>query len=294
MTAERVRPPMTLELVADHQCELGEGPVWHPDERRLYWVDITAGRLLLYDPASGESECVHETDVVSGLTIQRDGSLLLFMDAGRVAHWRDGEVVAVSTVTPDVGDSRFNDVIADPRGRVYCGTMPTADRGGRFYRLDTDGSITRIEDDVDIPNGMGFTRDRSHLYFTETEAATIYRYRYDESTGALSDREAFVRSPDTPGLPDGMTVDAEGQLWSARWEGGCVVQYDAAGTEMERIDVPAAKVTSVAFGGPDLEQLYVTTAGGDDRATEGRSAGGLFRLDPGVTGVEEFRSDVSL
>jgi len=283
---------MQFEYVADFECELGEGAVWHPDDRRLYWVDITTGRLLRYSPATNTSECIHREDAISAVTIQRDGSLLLFLNRGRVARW-DGGIETVSTVAPAERDTRFNDVIADPAGRVFCGTMPTADRGGRLFRLDTDGSLDRLEDGIAIPNGLGFTLDRGRLYFTETEAETIHRYRYDESTGAISDRRTFVEATD-PGEPDGMTVDSEGCVWSARWKGGSIVRYSADGNELARYEVPARKVTSVAFGGEDLDQLYVTTGGGDDRPDQGEHAGALFRCEPGVTGVEAFRSDIDL
>ena len=283
---------MDLERVADFACELGEGPVWHPDEARLYWVDIDAGRLLRYDPASGDAECVYRTDVVTGVTVQEDGSLLLFMDEGRVGRWVDGELADSATVVES--DTRFNDVIADPAGRVFCGTMPGEDRGGVLYRLDADGTADVVERDVAVPNGMGFTGDRERFYFTESDENVVYRYAYDDSTGAVTDRERFVTTEGTPGVPDGMTVDAEGCLWSARWKGSCVVRYGDDGRELARYDVPAEKVTSVTFGGPHLGQLYVTTAGGHERPEMGEYAGALYRFDPDVSGVEEFRSAVTL
>ena len=285
---------MSVERAVDCACELGEGPIWHPDEERLYWVDIDAGRVHRFDPATETHDVAYETDVVSGITVQRDGSLLMFMDRRRVGHLVDGDLAAVERVVDQKEESRFNDVVADPAGRVFCGTMPTDSRGGRLHRLDTDGTTTVVAEGVGIPNGMGFTRDRTRMYFTETEADTIYRYAYDESTGELSDREWFVTTPETPGLPDGLTVDAAGAVWSARWEGGCVVRYDPDGTEVERIDLPAEKVTSVAFGARDLDRLYVTTGGGLNRPTDGPGAGALFRLDPGVGGRAEFRSAVDL
>ncbi|AUV80454.1 gluconolaconase [Salinigranum rubrum] len=283
---------MSVERVVDCTCDLGEGPVWHTGEDRLYWVDIDAGRLHRFDPATGTHDVAFETRVVSGVTVQRDGSLLLFMDRGRVGHLVDGELVTVEQVVEQDEESRFNDVIADPAGRVFCGTMPTDARGGRLHHLDTDGATTLVADGVGIPNGMGFTRNYESCYFTETEADTIYRYAYDERTGELSARERFVTTSDTPGLPDGMTVDAAGGVWSARWKGGCVVRYDASGTEVDRVDLPAEKVTSVAFGGPGLGRLYVTTGGGSARPEEGTGAGALFRLDPDVAGRPECRSAV--
>ena len=286
------------ELVADYECVVGEGPVWHPDEERLYWVDIPNGRLLRYDPATGDHGVAHETDVIGGLTLQEDGSFLLFEDAGRIERLDGGETETVVEEIPAERDTRFNDVIADPGGRVFCGTMPGEDHLGRLYRLDTDGSLTTLVEGVDIANGMGFTHDRRRMYFTESNAFRIYRYAYDEATGELADRETFVDVSGEAGIPDGMTVDAEGHVWSARWDGGCVVRYDPDGREVRRVDLPARKVSSVAFGGPDYDELYVTTALGEDpgasREAEGDGAGALFRLDPGVRGRPEFRSAVDV
>lgn len=283
---------MTQDIVADRQCELGEGPVWHTGERRLYWTDITAGRLLRYDPTTGDSECVYEDEVVSSVTVQRDGSLLVFMDRGRVGHWRDGRMDTVVEIVDSA--TRFNDTIADPAGRVFCGTMPGEGGGGSLYRLDRDGTTTRVESDVAIPNGMGFTPDRQHCYFTETDAETIYRYAYDEATGELTDRRVIVTTHDEPGSPDGLTVDGEGCLWSAHWQGGCVVRYGPDGAERARYDLPAEKTTSVAFGGAAFEDLYVTSGGGDERPESGAQAGALFRLATDVSGGPEFRSEIQL
>jgi len=283
---------MTAEIVTDWRCELGEGPIWHTDQQRLYWVDITAGRLLQYDPSTDESKCVHEEDVISSVTIQRDGSLLLFMDQGRVGQWRDGEMERVVEIIDS--KTRFNDTIADPAGRVFCGTMPDEDSGGSLYLLDRDGTATQIESAVAIPNGMGFTPTRQHCYFTETNAETIYRYEYDEATGELTDRRPFVGTDEELGSPDGMTVDSEGCVWSAQWHDGCVVRYDPDGEELARYDLPAEKTTSVAFGGVGLDELYVTSAGADDPPAAGTEAGALFQIKPGVSGVPEFRSEITL
>lgn len=283
---------MTIECVAETGCDLGEGPIWHPGEQRLFWVDITAGKLHTFDPRRDEHECVFDADVIGGFTIQRDGSLLLFMDGGQVGHYRDGSLETVERIVDS--STRFNDVIADPAGRVFCGTMPTSDRGGSLYRLDPDGSTREIESDVAVPNGMDFSPDRQNFYFTESNAQTIYRYAYDESTGEVSDRDRFVHTPDGPGIPDGMTVDASGCLWSARWEGGCVVRYDATGTELDRFEVPATKPTSVCFGGDGLEDLYVSSATAETDQESTQKGGALFRLARAGQGVVEFRSDISL
>ena len=285
---------MEPERVADTTCEVGEGPLWHPDEERLYWVDIPNGRLYRYDPAADTHEEVYRTDVIGGFTIQDDGGLLLFEDGGRIETWDDGEAETIVAGVEREADSRFNDVITDPRGGVFCGTMPTDDRLGRLYRLDTQGTLIEVRDGLDVPNGMGFTPDQEEFYFTDTGGRTIYACEYDETDGTLGEMRPFVRVPDEEGeeMPDGMTVDAEGGVWSARWGGGDLVRYAPGGTETRRIELPARKVSSATFGGPGYDELYVTTAGGDDRESEGDGAGALFRLDPDVGGVAEFRSNV--
>jgi D-xylonolactonase len=285
---------MEPELIADYECVTGENPLWHPMEKRLYWVDIPTGRLFRYDPATGEHEQVHEGGVIGGFTIQADGSLLLFMEKGAVRIWRDGELITLIEEIPDERESRFNDVIADPMGRVFCGTMPTGDRLGRLYRLDTDGELTKLLDGIGTSNGLGFTPDRKGMYYTDSRKREIYLFDYDQDTGAITNQRVFVRIPEGEGVPDGMTVDAEGYVWSARWDGGCLVRYTPDGTEDRRIYFPARKVSSVTFGGEDYTDIYVTTAGGKDKDEEGPGAGALFRLNLGIKGMPEFLSRIGL
>ena len=285
---------MQPELIADYRCETGEGPLWHPMEKRLYWADIPAGRIFRYDPATGHHEQCYEGDIVGGFTIQTDGCLLLFMDRGAVKIWRDGALTTVLEDIPEERATRFNDVIADPAGRVFCGTMSTPDRPGRLYRLDTNGDYTQVVDNVGVSNGLGFTLDRRQMYYTDSTAGKIYRFDYDEKTGDIANRQVFARVPPREGIPDGMTVDALGHVWSARWDGSCLVRYTPGGVEERRISFPAKKVSSLTFGGRDYTDIYVTTAGGDNKPEEGEGAGALFRLNLGIRGVEEFYSRIGL
>lgn len=298
-------PQVTTDAaVADYACHTGEGPLWHPEEQRLYFVDIPDGELYRFNPATGAAECVYhragEGEVIGGFTIQADGTLLLFEEGGRVEVFDHGATATVLEGIEGEADSRFNDVIADPRGRVFCGTMPTEDRDGALYRLDTDGSVTQIRDDVGLPNGMGFAPDREGFYFTDSPRGEILRYDYEEATGALSNPETVVDLSEEAGIPDGMTVDAGGDIWSARWDGSCLVRYSPAGVERERVEFPAKKVSSVILGGREYVDAYVTTALGpgegetNPREVEGEGAGMLFRTDLGVRGVSEFFSRVGL
>jgi len=281
------------ELIADYNCKIGEGVLWHPEEKRVYWTDIPTGRMFRYDPLSDRHEQFYDGEVVGGFTVQLDGSLLLFMNRGAVKIYRDGNLKEVISKISGEEDSRFNDVIADPEGRVFCGTMPTEKRPGRLYRLDRGGGIERIRDKVEIPNGMGFTLDGNGLYFTESGRGTIHFFDYDRQTGEITRNRTFTSVESEKGVPDGMTVDSEGYVWSARWNGGCIVRYSPDGEQVEKIEFPTRKVTSLAFGGESYEDLYVTTAGGDDRAEEGQGAGGLFRIKlRNLKGISEYKSDV--
>ncbi|MFC1464250.1 MAG: SMP-30/gluconolactonase/LRE family protein [Candidatus Brachytrichaceae bacterium NZ_4S206] len=284
-----------LELIADYACECGEGPLWHPMEKRVYWLDILNPRMFWYEPTTGRHAQFDVGRVVGGFTIQADGALLLFMDRGSVATWKNGKLRTIIEELPEERETRFNDVFADSRGRVFCGTMPTRDRLGRLYRLDCDGSIHKLLDGISCSNGMGLTLDRKHLYYTDSEVYTIYLFDYDEATGELSNQRIFVKHGPEDGLPDGMTVDAQGNVWSAHWDGNCLIRYDRNGNETLRIPFPAKKVSSVIFGGDDYRDMYVTTAGGNNKAEEGEGAGALFRLRiPGVRGLPEYLSRILL
>lgn len=287
----------TPELVADTECHTGEGPLWHSDAQRLYWVDIPSGRLFSYNPCENQYRIEYEREgAIGGFTIQRDGRLLLFEEGGRVETWNpntgDSQIV-VESLEQERG-SRFNDIIADPEGRVFCGTMPNGESPGRLYRLNTDGTFNVIEEGIKISNGLGFAPDLSSLYHVETQADTIYRYDYERTTGALSNRRVFVDTANEDGHPDGMTVDSMGCVWVAYWDGGNILRYRNDGELLDSVNLPAQKVSSLTFGGTEYTAVYVTTALTDnERSVEGEGAGALFRFDPGVRGLAEFRSNVS-
>ncbi len=281
---------MEPQLIADYRCGCGEGPLWHPNEQCLYWIDIDDGRMFRYNPSSGEHEQVYEGDVIGGTTLQADGDLLLFMDRGAVCTWRDGEINAIIEEIPEERETRFNDVIPDPAGRVFCGTMPTQDRLGRLYRLDRDITLTILLEGIGTSNGLGFTPDNEQMYYVDSPKHEVYMFDYDRDSGEIGNQRVFVKTPDDEGVPDGMTVDAEGYVWVAKWDGGCLVRYSPVGEEERRISFPARKVSSVTFGGPDYTDIFVTTAGGKDKPNEGEGAGALFHLSLGIQGVPEFRS----
>lgn len=290
-------PHDTVELVASSGCEIGENPLWHRDMARLFFVDITAGTIHTYDPARQDCSILKRTRITGGFTLQQDGSLLLFQD-GRIATLRlDGTLRQVAS-DQCPSNERFNDVIADPEGRVFAGTMGG---NGRILRFDLDGTVTEIADGFQGPNGMGFTPDLHGLYFTDSPARRIYHFDYDRKTGSLSNRRTFAEIPPDEGLPDGMTVDAEGYVWSAIWFGGRLKRYARDGRWDRNVFLPVVQVSSVTFGGAELTDMYITTtssttadslrpAACDPKAARG---GGLYRARvPGIRGTLPFRSRI--
>jgi len=281
-----------VETLVNSQCKLGEAPLWHPAENCLYWADIDRGNLHRFDPAQGRHDVIPLGRPIAGITCQVDGSLLLFRDRGTVDVFRDSRIQkTLITEIPDEVDTRFNDVIADPRGRVFCGTLKSGDRPGRLYRLDPDGSCRIVQEGVGCSNGLGFSRDLKRMYHTDSAARMIWVYDYDVRTGDLNNRQVFAKI-EPPALPDGLTVDDEDNVWSAMWDGSRVVCYRPDGSVKAEIELPTEKITSVMFGGRDMSDLYITSAGNDENSTQPSQAGDLFRIKPGVRGRREFPSRI--
>jgi sugar lactone lactonase YvrE len=282
----------TLEPVANYHCKVGENPLWDEREGRLYWVDIESGRLFRVDHQSGEHECFYRGQtLIGGFSFQDDGSLLLF-EVDRIASLaKDGKrrVVAAGI---DSDMARFNDVIADPEGRVFAGTIGKTEHSGGLYRVDVDGRVSLLWKGTGCANGMGFSPDLQRFYWTCSTTRTLFIAEYERATGALSNRREFYRAAFAEGTPDGMTVDRSGALWTARWGGSTLLRLSADARLVESIEFPVSAVSSVAFGGPSLDTLYVTTAGGhvDDDALDGT----LYRVRVPVPGMVEFRSRIQL
>jgi D-xylono/L-arabinono-1,4-lactonase len=279
------------EVVAHLHCRTGENPLWDPVHECVYWTDIPAGKLYKYEVRSGQTSTVYEGQPVGGFTQEADGTLLLFRvhDVARLLP--DGHVQPVIEFPHD-GADRFNDVIADPEGRVFAGRYASSNEKGGLWRIDTDGSVHKLFTGCACPNGMGFSPDLQTFYFTCTTSRTLYRFRYDRATGEISDRKPFYEAPEEEGLPDGLTVDEAGNLWSARWDGGTVVKLSPQGEVIDRLKVPVAKASSVAFGGLDMKTLFITTAGGSEGGDT--DDGALFASEVASQGRLEFRSKILL
>jgi D-xylonolactonase len=279
------------EAVANYHCVVGENPLFNLDDGRIYWLDIETGRIFRADHRTLEHECFYQGPVTGGFTLQADGSLLLF-EADRIARLdRNGaRRVVVEGIDSDM--RRFNDVIADPEGRVFAGTIGRSDTSGGLYRLERDGRVRALFKQTGIANGMGFTRDARHFYWTCSTTRQIFRFDYERESGTLGNRVLFHRASEPNDTPDGLTLDAEDRVWSARWGGACVLRLDWNGEVAERLPLPVERVSAVAFGGPAFDTLYVTTAAGAPGGTG--DDGTLYRLRTDARGRAEHRSRVLL
>ncbi len=280
-----------IESVANYHCVTGENPLYNQRDGRIYWEDIPTGRLFRADHATLEHECFYQGDVVGGFTFQADGSLLLF-EADRIAilDARGGRRVLREGIDPDM--ERFNDVIADPEGRVFAGTIGRTNTSGGLYRIERDGSVRCLFKGSGCANGMGFTPDLTRLYWTCSTRRRIYVYDYDRASGELGGERVVYEAPAAEGIPDGLTVDAAGDLWSARWDGSALLHFSPDAQLLETVRFPVGKVSSATFGGPELDTIYVTTAGG--RAGSDGPEGTLYRLRAGARGQSEFVSRIGL
>lgn len=280
-----------LEPLANYHCECGENPLWDEKRQAVYWTDIPKGRIYRYDTLTGKHRAIYEGEPVGGFTLQSDDTLLLFRTNNLARLDPDGKVTPLGK-TVDVGNARFNDVIADPKGRVFAGTAADDSKVGGLFRIDLDGRGTRVYTGTSCSNGMAFSHDLRHLYWTCSEVRKIFRFDFNIDTGELANRVEFISVPKDGAIPDGMTMDADGNFWSARWDGFAVVKHAPDGEKIGQIDFPVAKVSSVIFGGKKLNDLYVTTAGG---TAESASADGtLYRVKTKARGTPEFRSRVCL
>ena len=289
---------MEPKIIANSKCIIGEGPIWNHLDQMLYWCDIQEATIYKFNPITNNYQKIFQRDgYIGGFTIQKNGNFLLFMEHGKIAELKDGKLNYIIKNMPGEENNRFNDVIADPKGRVLCGTMSidvaNCNKNGTLYMLETDGSIKPIIHNLSVSNGMGFNQQESILYHTDSLDKTIYKYKYSVSDGTITNKTLFVKTNYLESLPDGMALDSEDCVWSANWDGSCLSRYSPDGAKILDINLPVKKVSSLTFGGPDYSDIYATTAtNGNSQKEEGEGAGGIFQINSNVKGKPEYFSNI--
>ncbi len=279
---------MNPELVVQTRAEVGEGPIWDPTTSTLLWVDITGRAVHRFDPAAGRDTALDVGVDVGAVAVRASGGVVMAAADGFRALEPDGSHRLLAAVGADDPTLRMNDGKCDRRGRFWAGTMAYDEAGpaglGTLYRLDPDLSVHPMLRGVSISNGIDWSPDDTRMYFIDSRAQSVDVFDFDLDRGEISNRRVLVTFEPSVGLPDGMTVDADGDLWVAVWGGARVVRFAPDGTERGVVRFPVSQTSSCAFGGADLRDLYVTSAARGISASAEPTAGSLHRLRPGPQG----------
>lgn len=283
------------DLVLDTKSELGEGAIWNYKTGELIWVNIKGEILNFYHPKTESNREMFTGQMIGTVVPAESGKVMVALQNGIYSYDPDsGAKKLIVDPEADKPDNRFNDGKCDPAGRFWAGTMSLvgAKNAGALYRLDKDSTIYKMIDGVGTSNGIVWSADKTKMYYIDTPTRKVMGYDYDNETGDISNPKVAVEIPDGIGYPDGMTIDRKDNLWVALWGGSAVACFNPENGELLRkIEVPAKNVTSCAFGGDDLETLYITTARestSDEDLERFPNAGGVFKVRPGVKGVKAF------
>jgi len=295
-----------VTVLADYDDLCGEGPLWDPTEACLFWTDNTGARFYRYDWSQRSHRIVKQGLEINGFALNQPGGFVVTNNSG---IWLWDGCDRLDLIAAEVEGSRcqMNDCIADPEGRLYAGSYfydPAKDYPlGKLIRVDTDGGAHIVDEGFHISNGLAWSPDAKYLYFTDSAARRIYQYDYDRASGNLRNRRVLITVPENEGLPDGLKVDAEGYLWSAQWYGGCIVRYDPDGRPERRVSIPAKQTSSLAFGGPDLTDIFITSAARSEPMPvmppgydpdSGHFGGELYHVNLGIAGRPEYRARISI
>jgi len=280
---------LTPDIVAHPGAQLGEGPLWDGSRQRLLWVDIPRRAILITDPATGNTNSIPTPSDVGAVVLTESGDYVAALRDGLYTSSGDSPWQLLAPIEASDQTTRMNDGKCDPFGNYVGGTIAhgAADGAASLYRVDATGNTQRLLGGVTISNGLDWSDDGMTLFYIDTPTRTVVAYAYDHTSPTLGQPRSVVEVPERDGFPDGMTLDSEGCLWVGLWGGRAVRRYTPDGTLDTIIDLPVTNVTSCAFGGDDLNTLFITTATLDedegDTAAE-PLAGALFAVDAGVTG----------
>lgn len=280
------------KLMLDAKVLLGEGPWWNAATQQLYWVDIEGCAVHVFDPATGADRKIDVGQMAGAIVGRKSGGAVLALQHGFYGLDLETEKLTL-LIDPeaDLPDNRFNDGKCDSRGRFWAGTTRIShdQQVGSLYRLDADLAVHRELGDVWISNGLTWTQDDRTMYFIDSPTSQVVAFDFNAEAGEISNKRLIIEIPEGGGSPDGMTIDEEGMLWIALWDGWRVIRVNPeTGSIIDEVRLPVARPTSCVFGGANLDELYITTASTRMPAEESAKqplAGGLFRCSPGVRGL---------
>lgn len=284
----------------------GESPIWDTRDNKFYWCDLLPCEVYKLD-AAGQPEVFMSGKGVGGFAMNRSGGYVCSTLQG-IYLWDEKQ--GFRLVADRLGDDILagNDCIADPKGRLLFGTTFYDSAGNypmaKLYKVENDGKVEILDDGIHLSNGLGFSPDEKILYFSDTIAHKIFAYDYNVEKGTISNKRVFVDVPLDEGMPDGMTVDAEGYVWSAQWYGQCVMRYDPDGKVERKLVTPARQTTSLIFGGPNMDDIFITTAAKPawlhmipkdyDYEDVTNLGGPVYKINLGIKGKPEYIADITI
>jgi sugar lactone lactonase YvrE len=280
-----------VELVLDSKSDLAESPWWDAATRQLLWIDLFAGSINSFDPAAGANRSIQVGQPVGMVVGRRGGGVVAAVrDGVGFADFETGRFDLVLGLEGHLPTNRANDGYCDPRGRLWVGTMAfdQSAEAGSLYCVYPDLAVEQAIPNTTTSNGIDWSPDGRFMYFADTALGRVDRFSFDVESGRVRDRKPFITVPREEGQPDGLTIDSGGDLWLALWGGSAVRRYSSEGELKEVIAVPASRVTSVAFGNPELDTLFITTARSVRSPQEAAAephAGSMFALRPGAIGL---------
>lgn len=250
-----------LQVLWQGQNILGEGPLWNPRTQQLFWVDIEGKLLQCFDWRSQQYRSWDMPDLLCCIALHQQDGLIAAL-RGQIAHIAlpSGQVTILKDVFPLDAPVRFNDGKCDSYGRFWVNTMAKNERDplGKLYCFDGH-DLKLMDEGFIIANGMGWNLQQSKMYVTDSIQGCIFEYDFCLATGAINNRRIFIRMPKKEGVPDGLTIDANGNFWSAQWDGWRINHYDAEGHLIDIIALPVQRPTSCCLGGPNKNILFITS-----------------------------------
>ena len=292
---------MKPEVFIKSNCINAEGPVWDDRTQTFYFIDVEAGKIFSY---KDEKLTVWEAGEKVGFAVlSEEGGVIAGLQSGFCAvDFPDGGFKVLADPEKDLPGNRFNDGKADPFGHLFGGTLTMTRPDGAegplaaLYRLDKKAEgyeAVKVIDKVGLSNGLAWNADRTKMYFVDTDFGTVAEYAYDPANGELGEGRVIIQVPSEMGFPDGMSIDENGKLWVALWNGGAISQWDPeTGELLQNIDLPVKNVSSCCFGGPDMDILFITTASQDTDTSVYPLAGNVFCMKPGVKGEKSYRAAI--
>ncbi|MBN1126442.1 MAG: SMP-30/gluconolactonase/LRE family protein [Sedimentisphaerales bacterium] len=276
--------------IGNPPCDLAECPLWNAQEQKLYWTDIPKRTLWKYDPQTRHSQIEWQGDrIVGGFAFTRNNNIVFCTDRDVVLLHRDAnrQQMEILFEISLAEDERFNDIITDPDGRIFAGTLTGRRTNGVLWRLEQDKEPVAVLHNLRTSNGMAFSPEGRYFYHTDSRPRTITRYDYDRDSGQIANPQLFYEGSPEDGSPDGITMDADGYVWVACYRGGKVLRLNPAGKSEREIRMPTANISSLTFGGPDLTDLYVTSAKADN-SDPSDLGGQIFQIPVSIHGRPEY------